>query len=199
MKEFIREIEPGVELYRDNITGIAWAEDHRVGLGVSVHPNIDETGSVEGMVSRGWWRAKDRTVRSHGWIYNIDRLAFDDKDPIEVEVEKECMCKACIERRKKHNFDLSENRGKMLLDAIFSSLPPEPRSYNPKDDPGFWTDGEDILCPSEVECEIVADFLEDVFKEISTVVVKTGFYDPAEDQKSRKHDRFTGFHYISFE
>ena len=57
MKEFIREIEPGVELYRDNITGIAWAEDHRVGLGVSVHPNIDETGSVEGMVSRGWWRA----------------------------------------------------------------------------------------------------------------------------------------------
>lgn len=102
MKQFIREIEPGVKLYRDNITGIAWAEDHRVGLGVSIHPNIDETGSVEGMISRGWWRAKDRTVRSHGWIYNIDRLAFDDKDPIEVEVEKECMCQACIERRNRH-------------------------------------------------------------------------------------------------
>ena len=75
---FVREIEPGVELFRDAVTGIAWAEDHRVGLGVSVHPNIDESGSVEGMVARGWWMASDRVVRSHGWIYNIDRFSRDD-------------------------------------------------------------------------------------------------------------------------
>lgn len=99
VKESIREIEPGVKLYRDNITGITWAEDHRTGLGVSVHPNIDETGSVSGMVSRGWWGAEDRTVRSHGWIYNIDRLAFDEKDSVEQAVAKECRCQACIERR----------------------------------------------------------------------------------------------------
>lgn len=96
---FIREIEPGVELFRDAVTGIAWAEDHRVGLGVSVHPNIDESGSVEGMVARGWWRARDRVVRSHGWIYNIDRLSCDGGDPIEAIVAEECMCQACIERR----------------------------------------------------------------------------------------------------
>ena len=54
MSQFIREIEPGVELFRDAVTGIAWAEDHRTGLGVSVHPNIDESGSLEGMIARGW-------------------------------------------------------------------------------------------------------------------------------------------------
>lgn len=96
---FVREIEPGVELFRDAVTGIAWAEDHRVGLGVSVHPNIDESGSVEGMVARGWWMASDRVVRSHGWIYNIDRFSCDDGDPIEAIVAEECMCPACIERR----------------------------------------------------------------------------------------------------
>lgn len=103
MSQFIREIEPGVELFRDAVTGIAWAEDHRTGLGVSVHPNIDESGSVEGMIARGWWRAGDRISRSHGWIYNIDRLTYDEKDPIEAIVAEECMCPACIERREAEN------------------------------------------------------------------------------------------------
>lgn len=99
MSQFIREIEPGVELFRDAVTGIAWAEDHRTGLGVSVHPNIDESGSVEGMVARGWWRSGDRVARSHGWIYNIDRFVCNDEDPVEAIVAEECMCPACIERR----------------------------------------------------------------------------------------------------
>lgn len=99
MSQFIREIEPRVELFRDAVTGIAWAEDHRTGLGVSVHPNIDENGSVEGMVARGYWRSSDRVARSHGWIYNIDRFVCNDEDPVEVIVAEECMCPACIERR----------------------------------------------------------------------------------------------------
>ena len=99
MSQFIREIEPGVELFRDAVTGIAWAEDHRTGLGVSVHPNIDESGSVEGMVARGWWRSSDRVARSHGWIYNIDRLSYNKDDPVEVAVAAECKCTACMERR----------------------------------------------------------------------------------------------------
>ena len=101
MSQFIREIEPGVELFRDAVTGIAWAEDHRVGLGVSVHPNIDESGSVEGMVARGWWRGNDRIERSHGWTYNIDRLSYDKNDPVEAAVAAECKCAACMERRMK--------------------------------------------------------------------------------------------------
>ena len=33
MKQFIRQIEEHVNLYRDNKTGIAWVEDGRTGLG----------------------------------------------------------------------------------------------------------------------------------------------------------------------
>lgn len=100
MTEFIRDIQPGVKLYRDRLNGIAWAEDHRTGLGISVHPNIDETGSIDGMVNLGYWRKDDRVVKSHGWIYNIDRLTYDSNDPIEVIVASECRCAACLERRK---------------------------------------------------------------------------------------------------
>lgn len=99
-ENFVRQIEPGIELYRDRVSGIAWAEDHSTGLGISVHPNIDETGSVDGMVNLGYWRKDDRVVKSHGWIYNIDRLAYDSNDPIEAIVASECRCAACLERRK---------------------------------------------------------------------------------------------------
>lgn len=70
-----------------------------MGMGISVHPNIDRSGSVAGMVAQGYWRREDRTVMSHGWIYNIDRLAYDDKDAVERVVADECRCQACLERR----------------------------------------------------------------------------------------------------
>lgn len=49
MKQFIRKIEEGVDLYRDDKNGIAWIRDGRTGLGISVHPSISATGSVTGM------------------------------------------------------------------------------------------------------------------------------------------------------
>lgn len=99
MSQFIREIEHGVELFRDAVTGIAWAEDHRSGLRISVHPNIDESGSIEGMISSGRWRSGDRIAKLNGWFYDIDRFSCDEKDVVEVIVAEECMCPACIERR----------------------------------------------------------------------------------------------------
>ena len=105
MKEFVKEIEPGAPLYRDSENGIAWAEDHRTGLGVSVHPNIDASGSIEGMVARGYWRRDDRIARSHGWIYNIDRLAYNREDSVERVVAEECMCESCQERRAKTAYE----------------------------------------------------------------------------------------------
>lgn len=99
MKRKIREIEEHVVLYRDDKNGIAWIEDGRTGLGISVHPNISVTGSVRGMRKTGLWGKSDRFVRSHGWIYNIDRLAYNTKDPLENIVAENCMCKACRERR----------------------------------------------------------------------------------------------------
>ena len=61
MKQFIRKIENHVNLYRDDKTGIAWIEDGRTGLGISVHANISSSGSVSDMKARGYWGKKDRT------------------------------------------------------------------------------------------------------------------------------------------
>ena len=106
-KVFLREIEPHKILYRDDRTGIAWIEDGCSGCRISIHPNIDANGSVRGMKKLGYWNKTDRTVRSHGWIYNIDRRAFSwDKDSpnheLEVIVAKECRCQSCIERREQY-------------------------------------------------------------------------------------------------
>lgn len=99
MRKSVKQIEPGAILYRDDISGIAWIEDTRAGIGISVHPNIDVTGSVQGMVARGYWGKNDRIVESHGWLYNIDRFACFPGDKMEEIVAAECMCEACQERR----------------------------------------------------------------------------------------------------
>lgn len=74
-KELIEVVRPHVKLYRDPQSGIAWVEDGTTGSGHSCHPNISSSGSVRGMKDRGYWRKSDRTVRSHGFIYNIDECS----------------------------------------------------------------------------------------------------------------------------
>jgi len=101
MKQFIREIEKNVNFYRDDKNGIAWIEDGRTGLGISVHANISATGSVVEMKNLGYWFRKDRTVRSHGWIYNIDSFVCDEDNELEMIIADECRCQGCIERRMK--------------------------------------------------------------------------------------------------
>lgn len=99
MKQFIREIKENVNLYRDDNTGIAWIEDGTAGIEISVHANIHSTGSIVGMKNCGYWGKKDRTVRSHGWIYDIDTFVCDDNNELEMIVADECRCQGCIERR----------------------------------------------------------------------------------------------------
>lgn len=101
-KQFIREIKPHVNLYRDTLNGIAWIEDGSTGLGISVHPNIDKSGSVIGMKNLGYWDKSDRVVQSHGWKYNIDRFVCDKDNELEMIAANECMCQGCIERRQKY-------------------------------------------------------------------------------------------------
>lgn len=98
-KKFIREVAPYANLYKDTINGIAWIEDNSTGLGISVHPNIDESGSVKGMKNLGHWGKYDRIVTSHGWKYNIDRFVCDKENRFETIVANECMCQGCMERR----------------------------------------------------------------------------------------------------
>lgn len=101
MKQFIREIEKNVNLYRDDKSGIAWIEDGRTGLLISIHANISVTGSVTGMKKLGYWGKKDRSIRSHGWIYNIDSFVCDKDNNLEMIVADECRCQGCIKRRMK--------------------------------------------------------------------------------------------------
>jgi hypothetical protein len=88
MKQLIKEVAPYIKLYRDTRTGIAWVENGQVGIGHTCHPNIDKTGSIRGMKKLYWGEC--RTVRSHGFIYNIDRISVsDDYDEL---ARQHCQC-----------------------------------------------------------------------------------------------------------
>lgn len=89
-KTYVKDVEEYVELHRDPKTGIAWVEDGRTGNGHSAHPNIDATGSARGMVKLGYWTMNDRTVRSHGYIYNIDRAVVSDR--LDAIANVHCQC-----------------------------------------------------------------------------------------------------------
>lgn len=52
-----------------------------------------------------------------------------------------------------------------LFQAILDKLGREP-----EDEYGFWTNGDDILCPSESEANVIADFLQQVFSEHTIVL-----------------------------
>lgn len=85
-----------------------------------------------------------------------------------------------------------------LLDLLLETLPKEPRNLDSSNNSGFWSNGDMILCPSESSCGVVADFLQNVFRN-SSLVVQTGYYDPVEDHNNCECDKYTGFYYISFE
>lgn len=98
-KQFIREVKPYAKLYKDTNTGIAWIEDGSTGCGHSCHANIDSSGSVSGMKKLGYWDKEDRTVRSHGFIYNIDTFVIDKENELDLIVAEECTCQGCSDRR----------------------------------------------------------------------------------------------------
>lgn len=89
-KVLLQQVSEYVALYRDSRTGIAWVENGSTGNGHTAHPSIHASGSVRGMKKQGYWRKDDRTVRSHGYIYNIDRLVIsDDLDQLAAD---HCRC-----------------------------------------------------------------------------------------------------------
>lgn len=102
---YVRNVGPCAELHRDGKNGIAWIKDGSTGLSHSCHANIDATyidatGSVRGMKALvGYWGKEDRTVRSHGFIYNINTFVVDEENPYDVLAAEECQCASCIERR----------------------------------------------------------------------------------------------------
>lgn len=96
---------------------------------------------------------------------------------------------------------IEENQKKItnLWSGIISMLPTQPRSFDTSDDPGFWTNGEEILCPSEAVMEMVYEFLNDIFREFGNYTLITGWYDPEEDRENGEQDDCTGFNYVRLE
>lgn len=86
-----------------------------------------------------------------------------------------------------------------IWNDILDMLPREPRSYDTSGDTGFWTNGDEILCSSELEMEIVYQFLDDVFRNYGNYTIITGWYDPFEDYNNGETDDCTGFCYIRLE
>ena len=85
-----------------------------------------------------------------------------------------------------------------LLSMLLECLPPEPKNIRVEGDIGLWSDGEMILCSSEPACRLIANLLRDILCD-STIVVKTGYFDPFEDGRNGETDDYTGFYYIDFE
>lgn len=128
-KQLISEIKPYVNLYRDDATGIAWVEDGSLGMRISVHANIDKSGSVKGMKKLGYWNEKDRTVKCGGYIYNIDSFVCDREDEKEIIVARHCDCQGCIDRRNRK----TDKYVQLALERVKKEFPNEDLSQNYKD------------------------------------------------------------------
>ena len=96
MKRLLHGIAAHIDLYIDPQTGITWVENGRTGTGHSAHPNIDESGSVEGMKRQYWGEC--RTVKSHGFIYNVDKVTYSDI--LDYLAFAHCKCIGCCGRRE---------------------------------------------------------------------------------------------------
>ncbi len=86
----VRDVGQHQTLYLDADTGIAWVENGSLGLSHSCHPNIDRSGSVAGMKALGYWSRDDRTVESHGFIFNIDECIVSDE--LDELARDHCRC-----------------------------------------------------------------------------------------------------------
>lgn len=69
--------------------GIAVLENGSMGCGHSAHPSIHRTGSVKGMIDRGFWKKEHQTVRVGEFIYNTSLVSVGDSlDWLALAIER---------------------------------------------------------------------------------------------------------------
>ncbi len=56
----------------------------------------------------------------------------------------------------------------------------------------IWSDGDLILCESELVIDLIADLLDG-----AGYIVATGYYDPDEDRQSGTENEYTGNWYVT--
>jgi hypothetical protein len=53
-------------------------KNYSTGTGHSAHPNIDNSGSVSGMIKLGYWKDTDLICRERGFTYNYSKIVCSD-------------------------------------------------------------------------------------------------------------------------
>lgn len=139
----------------------------------------------------GWWISKKG--------FTTARYCFtaSDEKEVEYQIKNGLSGHMSLLDDTMDGADAVDRIDRFLKDLLWA-LPKEPRG-GPDEDPGFWTDGDEILCPSEMESEVLATFLEDALRELSSIAISTGYYDPEEDARNGGVDERTGFYYVKFE
>ena len=97
------------------------------------------------------------------------------------------------------NTCFTETKGKnRLADFTFEALEAALKKTEAegKNKHGIRLAGEtELLCKTETQAEGIADFLEDLgFKNI-----RTGYYDPKEDEQNGETDEYTGLYYVCWD
>lgn len=60
---------------------------------------------------------------------------------------------------------------------------------------GIHFEENELLCKTKTQAEGIADLFEDLgFQD-----VRTGYYDPKEDEKNNEVDKYTGWYYVDWE
>lgn len=79
------------------------------------------------------------------------------------------------------------------FDKIYDAL-----SHHPTEN--YRAEGGEILAKTEQACNDLADLIESLYMEQDEeVLITTGYYDPAEDEKTGEVDSFTGWYYIDMQ
>lgn len=84
-------------------------ENGSVGIGHTAHSNIDVTGSIKGMKSKGFWGKHDLIVKERGFYYNMSMVVIgDDLDALAFFIEKGGILPLPpIDERKETKFNFS--------------------------------------------------------------------------------------------
>lgn len=63
-----------------------------------------------------------------------------------------------------------------------------------------WSSGYEILCRTEEGADALADMFETLYAEQGEeILINTGYYDPAEDERNNEVDSFTGWWYVNID
>ena len=101
-----------------------------------------------------------------------------------------------------HDYESQTTRcnemGKLFMQMIMMMLPPFEDGITTEDGT-YFSDGEQIICATELECDCLLCFLDDILKEFSDIQLYSGSYNRQEDERNEEVNKYTDWWYIGWE